>query len=57
METPTIPMAEEVIELTRWEDEEIDLLAFELWQRASCPEAETDQDLAEPEVAHHASCL
>jgi hypothetical protein len=57
MEAPAIPMSEEVIELTRWEDEEIDLLAFELWQRACCPETETDQDLAEPAVARHASCL
>ena len=57
MEAPTMPMTEEVTESTRWEEDELDLLAFELWQRASCPEAEAEQDPVEAEAFCHASCL
>jgi hypothetical protein len=57
MEAPAMPMTEEVAELTRWDEDELDLLAFELWQRASCPEAEAEQDPVEAEAFCHASCL
>ncbi len=57
METPVMPMAEEAMEITRYEKEEFDLRAFELWQRASCPEAEADQDCVEAEAWCHPSCL
>jgi len=43
--------------IPRLEDEELDRIAFELWQRGSLPElAEADQAELE-EVACHASCL
>lgn len=57
MEAPAMPVAEAVMELNRWEEDELDLLAFELWQRASCPEKDTDQDCVEAEEWCHASCL
>ncbi len=57
MEALAIPVAEEAIEVTRWEEDELDLLAFELWQRACCPDSDTSQEWAEPEVWSHASCL
>jgi hypothetical protein len=43
--------------IARLEDQELDRIAFELWQRGSLPElAEADQAELE-EVACHASCL
>lgn len=43
MEIPTLTPAEEVLDPTDWYEEEFDLLAFELWQRASRPEAEVER--------------
>jgi hypothetical protein len=43
--------------IPRLEDQELDRIAFELWQRGSVPElAEANQAELE-EVACHASCL
>jgi len=41
------------------EEEELDILAFELWQRASRQAAAADQDCSDEEetVGCHASCL
>jgi len=67
MGTAAMPLAEELAEVSQWddapppkfEDEELDILAFELWQRANCPEGETDEYwLGEEEALRcHASCL
>ncbi len=57
MEAPSMLMAEEAIEVTRWEEEELDLIAFELWKRACCPEGEPGEEWTEAEVWSHASCL
>lgn len=61
MEALVLPMAEEVIETTtpppKLEEDEFDVLAFELWQLGSCPEIESDQDCVDTEVWSHASCL
>jgi hypothetical protein len=57
MEAPAMPMVAETIEINRWEEDALDLLAFELWQRACCPEGKADQEWAEAEVWSHASCL
>ena len=62
---PTID--EELAEVSQWDDapppcleeEEMDILAFELWHRGSCPElAGDDEWLGEEEALRcHASCL
>ncbi len=57
METPVIPMSEEAIELTRWDEEELDIFAFELWQEANCPESPAEEEWMEVEPWCHASCL
>jgi hypothetical protein len=43
----------------RFEEQELDILAFEFWQRASCPESPVGEDwLGEEEALRcHASCL
>ena len=66
METATT-LANELAEAAHWDDdpppkfeeEELDILAFELWQRASCPESPVGEDwLGEEEALRcHASCL
>ncbi len=64
MEAPAVPVAEEALQAARWgntpprkwEEEELDILAFELWQRASCPDTETDQDWVEAEAWCLAGC-
>lgn len=55
MEAPVMPPAEQTLEFTRWDNEELDVVAFELWQRASCPETPIDLDLLEE--WYHATCL
>jgi hypothetical protein len=60
-------LAEELIEDAPWgdppppklEEQELDLLAFELWQRASRQDAAAADDCSEAAVvvAEHASCL
>jgi hypothetical protein len=60
-------LAEELAEVSHWDDapppkfeeEELDILAFELWQRANCPKEETDEYwLGEEEALRcHSSCL
>ncbi len=57
MEIPTLTPPEEILEPTDWYEEEFDLLAFELWQRASRPEVEVDRTSEEVEPWCHASCL
>lgn len=66
MEALTMPMIEESTEATRladapppkFEEEELELLAFELWQRACCPETTLDQGTsAAKEAWSHASSL
>lgn len=67
METLEIPIAEESAELSQWDDapphaleeEEMDILAFELWQRGSRQDAAAEEDCsgAEETVAGRASCL
>jgi hypothetical protein len=39
------------------EDQELDRIAFELWQRGSLPELVEDLEADLEEVACHASCL
>ncbi len=64
MGAPAVVMAKEVVVVARpgmaasptWE-EELRLLAFAVWQRACCPEKESDQDCLEAEAWCHASCL
>ncbi|HEV3197415.1 MAG TPA: hypothetical protein VGZ73_05895 [Bryobacteraceae bacterium] len=62
-----ITLAEELAETAHWSDEppvrieedEFDLLAFELWHLGSCPDlVEVDEwEDEECTVASHASCL
>jgi hypothetical protein len=56
MATATMPMMEVVAK--EMEDRDLDLLAIELWQRASCPEADNEEspDVRDT-VGGHASCL
>jgi len=60
METPILTVGEEGLEepRPRFEDE-FDILAFELWQQGSRPEAAVEDDWADIEeaVGCHASCL
>ncbi|HZT33574.1 MAG TPA: hypothetical protein VFA33_27040 [Bryobacteraceae bacterium] len=67
METVATLLSEELAETAEWgaapppalEEQELDVLAFELWQRGSCPEMAADDDwLSEEEALRcHASCL
>lgn len=60
-------MAEELAEVSQWddappprlEDEEMDILAFELWHRGSFPELSAEDDFPSAEEAQrsHVSCL
>ena len=66
-ETLELPAAEELAEGTPWDDpppprleeQEFDVLAFELWQKASRQGLAADEDWPDTEeaVACHASCL
>ncbi len=52
METPTAPMAHDLSEIPRWgdappprfADDEMDILAFKLWQKASGVEIAAEQE-------------
>ncbi len=67
METTAMLIAEEVTETSRlgdtppskFEEEELDLLAFEMWMRACCPEKALDPawSSAAKEAWSHASSL
>ncbi len=67
MATLVLESAEEVLNFTGRDEEEMDprafhqdqmdALAFQFWQRASCEELPADQDATEPEPWCHASCL
>ncbi len=57
MEAPAVAVAEEILEITPWDEDILDLLAFELWQHASCPEGESEEVWEEVEPWCHASCL
>lgn len=67
MEIITTTIAGDLRELPPWsdplppnlEEEEFDILAFELWQRASRQDAAAEQDCPDEEivVGSHASCL
>ena len=67
METLELPLAEELTECTQWDDpappnieeQEFDILAFELWQRGSRQDVAANEDCpeVEDEVAGRASCL
>ncbi len=57
MEAPAVAVAEEVLEITPWDEDILDLLAFELWQHASCPEGGSEEVWEEVEPWCHASCL
>ena len=43
----------------RFENQDLDILAFELWQQASCPETPVNENWLSDEAALrcHASCL
>jgi hypothetical protein len=59
--------AEELAEVSHWDDdpppkleeEEMDILAFALWHRGSCPETADEEEMPSAEEARrsHASCL
>lgn len=67
METTDTVVEEAAAELTPWGDppppnlaeEELDILAFELWQRASRQDVAAEEECSDDEevVASHASCL
>lgn len=67
METMDLLVEETIDKSTPWGDppppnlaeEELDILAFELWQRASRQDAAAEEDCSDDEevVASHASCL
>jgi len=51
MKAPALPIAAKLAEVTQWndappprlEEQELVILAFELWQRAQCPETVADE--------------
>jgi hypothetical protein len=67
METVAMPLADELAEVSqkdyaappKFEEQDLDILAFELWQRANCPKEPADEYwLGEEEALRcHASCL
>jgi len=67
MEIPVLTPAEEVVDGSPWteapppriEDQEVDLVALELWHQGSCPELVHEEELPEPEeaIGCHSSCL
>ena len=67
MVTLEIPLAEQLAETAHWsddppvkmEEQEFDLLAFELWHLGSCPDLTDIEEWPDEEytVASHASCL
>lgn len=67
MEALAMPVAGEATDVKqsstpprRFDEEEMDIVAFKLWQRASCPESASDQSAwssAEEDAWCKASCL
>ena len=67
MEIPETPRTEEAADGSSWgpsappklEEETLDILAFELWQRGCRQDATGEEDCSNDEetVASHASCL
>jgi hypothetical protein len=67
MEILEVPVREALAEDSAWgepappplEEQELDILAFELWQRGSRPDAAAESDCSQDEetVGCHASCL
>lgn len=61
METAVMPLVEEpeTAAPPKLEEQELDLLAFELWRRASCSERAAGDEWSDLEraVGYHASCL
>ena len=58
MELQDMPVVDKESEaILRLEDQEVDRIAFELWQRGSLPELAEDLEAEVEEVASHASCL
>jgi hypothetical protein len=64
METLEMPITEELAEVQGEDlrprfEEELDVLAFELWQRSSRQDLAADEEAADDEetVGCHASCL
>jgi hypothetical protein len=64
MPTVTPFLEDELAETSQWDDappprleeEEMDILAFELWHRACCP-APDDECVEEEALRSHVSCL
>jgi hypothetical protein len=62
-----VPLAEQLAETAHWsddppvriEEQEFDLLAFELWHLGSCPDLTDIEEWPDEQytVASHASCL
>lgn len=52
-------LAKELTQASQWEEQDLEILAFELWQRASCPEHPAGEDwMSEEEALRcHSSCL
>jgi hypothetical protein len=59
MAAPATALAKELAEASHWDEQDLDILAFKLWQRASCPEDPVDDGwMSEEEALRcHASCL
>jgi hypothetical protein len=58
MELQDMPVVDKQTEsILSPEDQEMDRIAFELWQRGSLPELVEDMEAELEEVAGHASCL
>jgi len=67
MKAPAWPIAAELAEVTQWdntppprlEEQELGILAFELWKHPNCPETVADECWLGEEGALrcHASCL
>ena len=52
-------LAKELVDASHWDEQDLDILAFKLWQRASCPDNPVDDGwMSEEEALRcHASCL
>ena len=58
MEIQDLPVADvESQSIFNLEDQELDRIAFELWQHGSLPELVEDTEAEPEELAGHASCL
>ena len=57
LQEPAIPEVSESETVINLEQQEMDRIAFELWQRGSLPEVAEDRQTEIEDVACHASCL